>query len=88
MLKGCFKFPVERVSLCSLQTIALKLVYQFRYGYKICLVVHYTQVNFSKATHIKDLVKKQILREFPFENESNLGVVSCSVFDETTPRYN
>ena len=29
-------FPVERVSLCSLQIIALKLVRQFCYCYKIC----------------------------------------------------
>ena len=30
------QFPVERVSLCSLQIIALGLVSQFRYCYKIC----------------------------------------------------
>ena len=34
--RRCFEFPVERVSLCSLQIITLKLVYQFRYCYKIC----------------------------------------------------
>ena len=30
------QFPVERVSLCSLQIITLKLVYQFYCCYKIC----------------------------------------------------
>ena len=34
--RGGFEFPIERVSLCSLQTIAQKLVYQFCHGYKIC----------------------------------------------------
>ena len=32
----CFEFPAERVSLCSLQIIALKLVCQFDNCYKIC----------------------------------------------------
>ena len=36
MLKRCFEFPVERVSLCSLQIISLKLVWRFRYCYRMC----------------------------------------------------
>ena len=35
VLMRCFEFPVERVWLCSLQIIALKLVCQFRYCYQI-----------------------------------------------------
>ena len=34
--KGDFDFPVERVSLCFLQIIALKSVLKFRYCFKIC----------------------------------------------------